>query len=96
MNPFLMAAIAVVLIVAIVTLIKQRDAIAYSVIVALSILSTFIVDFIYCSVLQTMCEPDALNAVGYLIFTFMVMVPSGVIYALLTEFLKNKSNKHAS
>ena len=96
MNPFLMAAIPVILIVALVTLIKQRNAIAYSVIIALSILSTVIVDFIYCSILQTMCEPDALNAVGYLIFTFMVMVPSSVIYALLSEFLKNRSSKHAS
>ncbi|MFT4807947.1 MAG: hypothetical protein ACI9LX_001270 [Paraglaciecola sp.] len=96
MNPFLIAAISVVLIVALVTLIKQRDSIAYSVIIALSILSTVIVDYINCSVLQTMCEPDALNAVGDLIYTFMVMVPSGFIYALLSEFIKNKCNKHVS
>ena len=90
MNPFLMVAIPVVLIVALVTLIKQRDSIAYSVIIALSILATFVVDFIYCSVLQTKCEPDALNAVGYYFYTFMVMAPSGVIYALLSSFLRNR------
>jgi len=96
MTPFLMVAIPVVLIVALVTLIKQRDLIAYSVIIALSILTTVIVDFIYCSVLQTKCEPDALNAVGYFFFTLLVMASSSVTYTLLSSFLKNQRDKHVS
>lgn len=96
MNPFFMIAIPVLLIVALVTLIKQRDLIAYSVIIVLSILTTVIVDFIYCSILQTKCEPDALNAVGHLFFTLLVMVSSSIIYALLSSFLKNKRDKHVS
>ena len=96
MSPFILVGISVVLIVTLVTLIKKRDAIAYAVIIALSILSTIIVNFVYCSVLQTMCEPDALNDVGYLVFTLMVMVPSGVIYALLSKLIKYKNNKGVS
>ena len=96
MSPFLIVATAVVLIVALVTLIKQRDSVAYSVIIALSILTTFVVDFIYCSVLQTKCEPDALSMVGHFFFTLLVMVSSSVIYALISSFLKNKRNKHVS
>ena len=65
-------------------------------IVGLGVLSSFAVEFFFCSVLKTQCESDALNAVGLLFLSLYVIVISAVIYAILPRKFKKHRGDHVS
>jgi len=70
---------------------EGRIPIKLIVIFILAISSTFIVDYIYCNVIQTQCKPDALAAVGYFFHAVLVFVTSIVLEFIFTKCLKSSS-----
>jgi len=66
----------------------DRIPIKLIVILILAILSTFIIDYIYCNVIQTQCEPDALAAVGYFFHAIFVFITSIVFEFVFTTCLQ--------
>ena len=81
----------VIVILLFVTMLKLKPLSSYMAIVGLGGLSSFIVDFIFCSVLKTQCEPDALNAVGLFFHSLYVIVICSVIYAIMPRKFKQIS-----
>ncbi len=66
----------------------DRIPIKLIVILILAISSTFAIDYIYCNVIQTQCEPDALAAVGYFFHVLLVFIFSIVFEFVFTKFLQ--------
>ena len=63
---------------------------------ALSILATYIVSFFYCNFLLTQCEPDGLNAIGFMLLNLFVIAPSIIVYSIVYFFMPKKGSKHVS
>lgn len=57
----------------------------------LGVLSSFVVEFFFCSGLQTQCEADALNMVGFFFHSFYVIAICSVFYAIMPHASKQKS-----
>jgi len=49
------------------------------------------VEFFFCSGLQTQCEADALNMVGFFFHSFYVIAICSVFYAIMPHASKQKS-----
>jgi hypothetical protein len=69
-------------------------------ILALSVSSTVAIDFIYCHILQTQCDPlasDPLNSVGYFFHSSLVFISSFLLEftfsACLINYQKVAANK---
>ncbi len=80
----------VIVILLIVARLKLKPLTSYMTIVGLGILSSFIVEFVFCSVLKTQCEPDALNVVGIFFHSFYVIAICSIIYAVMPRKFKQK------
>lgn len=78
-----------IVILLLITTLKLKPLFSYMAIVGLGVLSSFVVDFFFCSVLKTQCEPDPLNAVGLIFHSFYVIVICTVIYTILPRKLKH-------
>lgn len=78
----------VIIIVSVVLFLKLSFLKSFLTIVLLAICSTMVVNFVYCSILQTQCESDALNAAGYFFHALCVVVISSVIYGFLRRWFK--------
>ena len=65
MDLFLTLGVPALIIIVLLRLCKLKWPFALLVILGLSALSTYTVNFIYCELLKAKCELDALNAVGY-------------------------------
>lgn len=83
--------ISVIVILLLVTMLRLKPLSSYMAIVGLGVLSSFIVEFMFCSVFQTQCEPDPLNAVGLFFYSLQVIVICSVIFALLPRRFKKTS-----
>jgi hypothetical protein len=79
MELFLVLGLPIVVIVALLRLLKLKWPIACLIIPCFAALATFIVNFTFCELLKTKCEPHGLNAVGYF---FHWLVVSGVASTL--------------
>lgn len=91
MQSELIIGISVIVILLLVIMLRLKPLSSYMAIVGLGVLSSFIVDFMFCSVLQTQCEPDPLNAVGLFFNSLYVIVICSVIFALLPRRFKKTS-----
>jgi hypothetical protein len=82
----------VVTIVVVIRLIKLRWPSALLAVFGLSAVSTFIVDYVFCNILERSCEPDALSAVGYffhwLIVSGLASIADFFIYKVLIQQAK--------
>ena len=67
----------------------------YVYIFVLGYLSTFIVDFTYCHLLNFECKPDPLNALGQIIHSVLVIFFSLVAYAIWKRKAKKVSSKES-
>lgn len=89
MDLFLSLGLPIIIIVGFIRLFKVKWPFALSIIIGLSAFSTFIVDFTYCEILKTQCEPDALNIVGYFFHWLLVSAIASVLdfsfYKLFTK-----------
>jgi predicted membrane channel-forming protein YqfA (hemolysin III family) len=81
----------VIVILLIVTMLKLKPLSSYISIIGLGVLSSFIVEFVFCSVLKIQCEPDALNAVGLFFHSLFVIAICSVIYAIMPLNFKRAS-----
>ena len=91
MQTLLIMGVPVIVILLVIVPLKLRELFSYFAIVGLAVMSTFTVEFIFCSVLKTQCEPDALNSVGLIIHSFIVITICSVIYAIMPSRFKNSS-----
>lgn len=96
MTTALVIGLPVLVIVTVALFLKLSFLKSVLIMVTLAICSTVIVDFVFCSILQTQCEPDALNAVGYFFHALLVVVISLVIYSLLRHWFQRDPNSHGS
>ena len=85
MTSVLIVAIPVVFILAIALALKLKSPFHDLLIVVLAVCSTFVVDFVFCSVLSPQCEPVALKAVAYIVHPFLVIVVTAILYDLLSK-----------
>lgn len=95
MTTILIIGLPVLTILSIVISLKLKELFSLLLIFALGVASPFIVDFVYCSVLNNKCKPDALSAVGFLFHAMYVVVISSVIYGIIPNKIKQRS-KHGS
>lgn len=58
------------------------------VILALAISSTFSINYIYCDLLQTKCEPEALAAIGYIFHFILVFIFSTLLAVFFNKLFK--------
>lgn len=77
--------IPVVVILFVAFAVKLKSPYNYLLIVILAVCSTFIVDFIFCSVLKSQCEADALSAVAFVTHPALVCVITVIIYKVISE-----------
>ncbi|AGP84383.1 hypothetical protein I607_02865 [Alteromonas mediterranea U4] len=85
----LVTGIPVIVILLIVISLKLNALFSYLTIVGLGIASSFTVEYVFCSVLKTQCEPDPLNSIGLLFHSLLIIVICSVIYALMPRRFKN-------
>ncbi|WP_215399513.1 hypothetical protein [Rheinheimera oceanensis] len=93
MTTILVIGLPVLTILSIVISLKLKALFSFLLIFALGMISPFIVDFVYCSVLSNECKPDALEAVGFLFLAIYVIIISSAIYAFILNKIKQRSNK---
>lgn len=91
MNTILVLAGPVIAIVTLVTLLRLRLLYSYLAIFLLGLLSPFAMDFLFCVVLTTACEPDALKLVAYVTMPLCVIPLSAVVFTLLPDRFKQKA-----
>lgn len=84
------------IILGLVTTIKLNSMFSYLAIFLLGIISTYVVDYTYCNILEFECKPDPLNALGEIIHSVMVIVISSIIYALLPKKYKKRDIESGS
>lgn len=72
--------IPVLIIVAVSQLVQLRMHFTLLLVVVLGFISTEIVDYLYCSILKTQCELDALNRVGMFIHSCIVIFLSLLLH----------------
>jgi hypothetical protein len=93
MDLFLTLALPIIIIVGFLRLFKLKWPIALLILISLSAFSTFMVNFTYCEILETKCESDALNAVGYFFHWLIVSAIASAldfsIYKLVTKKVKS-------
>lgn len=85
MTAILVVGVPVALILIIALVLKLKTPFNYILIVVLSVCSTYAVDFVFCSLLENKCEPDALNAVAFLTHPWLVIVISSISYKAVCE-----------
>ncbi|GEM_PF-460785 len=83
----------VIVILLLVAMLRLKPLSSYMAIVGLGVLSSFIVEFVFCSALKTQCEPDPLNAVGLFFHSVYVIVICSVIYLFCRISLKKSGVK---
>jgi len=86
----------ILVIVVISQLLELRLFYSLVLIVALGFISSEIVDYIYCSVLETQCELDALNSVGKFIHSSIVIFFSLFISFGINGVLRKRKGQHVS
>jgi hypothetical protein len=91
MQTLLIMGVPVIVILLVIVTLKLRELFSYLAIVGLAVMSTFTVEFLFCSVLKTQCEPDPLNSVGLIIHSFIVITICSVIYAIMPSRFKKIS-----
>jgi len=84
----LIIGIPVFIILSIIIQLKLRGLFSYLIILAMGGLAPFIVDFIYCSVLDNECKPDALSALGIIFHSFYIIIICSVIYVNMPNRFK--------
>lgn len=90
MYVFVMAAIPVILIGIIIAYLKPKPLLAYLLIFVFGMLPPAFLHVFYCAILETRCEPEALSAVGYVIYSITVIAPSMIIYAFMPTRFKTR------
>jgi hypothetical protein len=90
MTTVLVIGLPVLIILSIVMSLKLKIWLSFLLIVVLGVVSPFIVDFFYCSILNNECKPDALEAVGFFFLAIYVIVICSVIYGLILNKVKQK------
>ena len=96
MQTALIIGLPVLIILLLVTMLKFKPIFSYMAIVGLGVLSSFVVEFLFCSVIKTQCEPDPLNAVGLIFHSLYVIVICAIIYTTLPRKLKKRHGEHVS
>jgi len=96
MTTALVIGLPVIVIVAVALFLNLSFLKSFFIILVLAICSTIAVNFTFCSILKTQCEPDSLNAVGYFFHALYVVVISSVIYALLEHWFRKDPSSHDS
>lgn len=91
MQTLLIMGVPVIVILLVIVTLKLRELLSYLTIVGLGVISTLTVEFLFCSVLKTQCEPDPLNSVGLIIHSFIVITICSVIYAIMPNRFKKSS-----
>ena len=91
MQTALIIVIPVVVVLLIIGILKLKPLFSYMAIFGLGVLSSFVVEFFFCSGLQTQCEADALNMVGFFFHSFYVIAICSVFYASMPHVSKQKS-----
>ena len=77
--------IPVVVILFVAFAVKLKSPYNYLLIATLSVCSTFVLDFVSCSVIRTQCEPDALSAVAFVTHPVSVCFITVIIYKVISE-----------
>ena len=93
----LIIVIPVVVVLLIIGILKLKPLFSYMAIFGLGVLSSFVVEFFFCSGLQTQCEADALNMVGFFFHSFYVIAICSVFNAsashCVCRFLRNYASR---
>lgn len=92
----LILGLPVLVILLIVLKLKLNQLFSYVLIAGFGIVSTYTVEFVFCSILKTQCEPDPLNLIGFILHSFYVIVISWVIYTILPGRFKKHRGEHFS
>lgn len=90
MQTVFVVGLPVIIVLAIVITVKLNELLSYLLIAALGIGSSFIVEWIFCSVLNTQCEADPLNVLGVFFHAFYAVSLCSVIYAVMPAKLKHR------
>jgi hypothetical protein len=90
MDLFLTLGIPAIIVTVLLRLFKLKWPFALLIIFGLSALSTYTVNFIYCELLNTKCELDALNAVGYFFHWASVSFTASILDFSLYKLFFNK------
>lgn len=89
----LMIFIPVFLIVITTKALKLKWPMAVIPIAILSVASTYAADFVYCNCCDHVCEPDPLNAIGYIIHSIAVFILSCAIDLIDRSFKQDLGTK---
>lgn len=93
MDLFFTLALPVIIIVGLLRLFRVKWPVALLIIFGLTAFFTFMVNFTYCEILETKCEPDALNAVGYFFHWLIVSATASIVDFLIYKLVAKKYNQ---
>ncbi|WMN62056.1 hypothetical protein NI389_19860 (plasmid) [Pseudoalteromonas xiamenensis] len=85
MDLFFTLALPIIIIIGLLRVFKVKWPIALLIVFGLAAFSTFIVNFTFCEILKTKCEPHGLNVIGYFFHWLLV---SSIASALDFMFYK--------
>ncbi|WP_042150783.1 MULTISPECIES: hypothetical protein [unclassified Pseudoalteromonas] len=96
MDLFFTLALPVIVIVGLLRLFRVKWPVALLSIFGLAAFSTFIVNFTFCEILETQCEPHGLNVIGYFFHWLIVATIASVLDLLYYKVFGKKAESLAS
>jgi len=90
MDLFFTLALPEIIIIGLLRLLRVKWPAALFIISGLAAFSTFIINFTFCEILKTNCEPHGLNYIGYFFHWLIIFTITSVLDSLLYGYLVKK------